>query len=67
MCKPRVLPSIECAVCGVLRGVVWSVPSVRITELVLCSGGSVSSLFARWFHLVSFSSGYSCRVAEISC
>ena len=36
MCKPRVLPSIE-----------WSVPSVRIAELVLCSGGSVSSSFAR--------------------
>ena len=47
MCKPCVLPSIECAVCGVLRGVVWSVPSVRIAELVLCSGGSVSSSFAR--------------------
>ena len=47
MCKPRVLPSIECAVCGVLRVVVWSFPSVRIAEPVLCSGGSVSSLFAR--------------------
>ena len=39
--------ALNVPVCCVLGVVVGSVPSVRIAELVLCSGGSVFSLLTR--------------------